>query len=210
MSLRNKPLLFLSLALLIQSPGALAFKCWTNRDGIRECGDAVPPEYAQKESRTYNERGMTVDVQKRAKSKEELEEEERRKEEEERRLAAEKRQREKQQAADRVLLMTYSSERDITASRDRKLSAIQGTIDITHTTITALEKRLDNKKRQAARSERGGKAVPEEVTEAIASIKKQIADKHAYIERKKQDMADIKEKSDAELKRYREITANSR
>jgi hypothetical protein len=24
-----------------------AIKCWTNKEGVKECGDTVPPEYAQ-------------------------------------------------------------------------------------------------------------------------------------------------------------------
>ena len=42
------PCALAAVALLALPPMAGAgIKCWTNNDGVRECGNAVPPEYAQ-------------------------------------------------------------------------------------------------------------------------------------------------------------------
>ena len=62
----------LSLLALLLPFHAHAFKCWTNNEGVRECGNVVPPEYAQQKTRTINERGITTEVKERAKTKEEL------------------------------------------------------------------------------------------------------------------------------------------
>ena len=48
-------------------------KCWHNKDGVRECGNAVPPEYAQQQSEEKDKSGLTVKTQERAKTQEELE-----------------------------------------------------------------------------------------------------------------------------------------
>jgi hypothetical protein len=89
--------------------GITAIKCWTNGEGVRECGNAVPTEYAQQGHTVYNDHGVQVGTRQRAKSGEELAEEQR--------LAAlqaeEKRKTEEVAKADRVLLETFSSEDDL-------------------------------------------------------------------------------------------------
>ena len=55
--------------------GITAIKCWTNGEGVRECGNAVPTEYAQQGHTVYNDQGVQIGAQQRAKSGEELAEE---------------------------------------------------------------------------------------------------------------------------------------
>ncbi|MGH8595639.1 MAG: hypothetical protein ACREXT_03150, partial [Gammaproteobacteria bacterium] len=60
-------------ALLLNGAGAAAgIKCWTNKDGVQECGNAVPPEYAQQGHQEKSLSGMTIRTQSRAKSPEEI------------------------------------------------------------------------------------------------------------------------------------------
>lgn len=192
-------------ALLIPLP-VHAIKCWTNKEGIRECGDAVPPEYAQQETRTLNERGFTTEIKKRAKTKEELAEEQRKREEERRREEEEKLRKVRQQAYDRVLLMTFTSEQDIIASRDRKLAAIDATIEITGVTIDKLKDKLAEKQKRAADLERNSKPVPNDLLQEMAHLKKQVAEKYAYVDSKRKEQDALRRKYEADLTRYREIT----
>ncbi len=48
-------------------------KCWTNKEGIRECGRTVPPEYAQKGYTERSDSGVKVKEITRAKTAEEIE-----------------------------------------------------------------------------------------------------------------------------------------
>ena len=52
------------LSLLFVSPASLAgsIKCWVNKDGVRECGYTVPPEYSQQRIEIMNQRGIVVEV----------------------------------------------------------------------------------------------------------------------------------------------------
>ena len=92
---------------------AARFKCWTNDEGVRECGNVVPPKYSQKQHEEVNNQGVTVRQITRAKTKEEIEREEK--------AAAEKAAREKEvariakirAAKDRVLLDTFTTEDDL-------------------------------------------------------------------------------------------------
>ena len=48
------------LCILIATPAlsdAARIKCWTNNEGVRECGNAVPPEYAQKGHKEVSKSG---------------------------------------------------------------------------------------------------------------------------------------------------------
>ena len=58
----HRRLLILSLLLsgALATPFANAgIKCWTNKDGVRECGNAVPPEYAQQGHTVKDKQGLT-------------------------------------------------------------------------------------------------------------------------------------------------------
>jgi len=209
----NTPLL-LSLvfcgALALPLTSVAEIKCWTNREGVRECGNMVPPEYAQEETRTLNERGITTDIQERAKTPEELEAERVRLEEEKRRQAEEEQRRKEKESYDRVLLSTFLTEEDILRSRDRKLSAIDATIEITRITIDKLQEKQDKEKGRAANLERQGKPLPENTQQDIDSLQKQITDKENYIASKEREKQELIDKYAADLERFRELKADDR
>jgi hypothetical protein len=197
----------LLLALTVALPGSAfgAIKCWTNKEGVRECGNVVPPEYAQQETRTVNERGVTIEIKERAKTAEELEAERATKEAEERRIAEEKKRQEEQAGYDNMLLSTFTTEQELIASRDRATGAIDATIEITGATINALNRKQDDFKKRAAALERAGSPLPAELKEDMASLEKQIQEKKDYIEYKKREKEQLLQKFDMDLKRYREL-----
>jgi len=183
-------------------------KCWTNDEGVRECGNAIPPEYVEKRSETLNERGMTVDVQERAKTEEELAAERRREEEQARREAEAEAQRREQARRDRVLLATFTSVRDIRDSRDRKVSAIDATIELNKRSLENLREKLKKLEQRAAGLERKGKPVPEALQGDMARLRQQIADKEAFLENKRREKQALKDKYAADIRRFRELTAD--
>lgn len=199
------PALFIGLCLALPGSAFAAIKCWTNKEGVRECGNVVPPEYAQKETRTINERGITVEVKERAKTPEEQEQERAAKEAAEARLAEEKKRQQEQAAYDRVLLSTFTTEQELFASRDRATGAIDATIEISNATANQLGRKLDDLKKRAAGLERAGTPLPADLKDDMASLERQIEDKQAYIETKKQEKAQLLLKYEADLQRYREL-----
>lgn len=202
---------FLTIALLTPlGVQAASFKCWTNSDGVRECGNSIPPEYSQKSSETINERGITVDQQDRAKTKEELKAERLRQAEEEKRKAEEERLRKEQENRDRVLLSSYLNEQDIIDTRTRMLDAIEGSIEIRQINIDKLENDLEKENKRAERFTSSGKEVPEDVQKAIASLERQISDKKHYIDGKEKERDALREKYNKDLKRFRELKAAGR
>lgn len=206
---KSLSILFLcGVSLALPLSAQAAFKCWTNKDGVRECGNAIPPEYAQQKSETIDERGMTVDVQKRAKTEAELEQERKQAEEEKQRQIAEEKRQKQQAAYDRVLLSTFLSEQDILDSRDRKVSAIDASIELTNITIDKLKADLERERKRAANLERKGKTIPKNMQESIDSLQRQINDKDSYIKSKEQEKEELKDKYAKDLERFRELKAN--
>jgi len=195
-------LLTLTLAVL-SSPATAAskFQCWTNSDGVRECGNSVPPEYSQQRVETLNDKGMVVEIQGPAKTKEQLEQEKR---EEELRKAQEAREAE-QQRKDMVLLRTFTTERDLKISYDDKANAIKGIIELRHSSNKILRENLEDLQKKAANFERSGKQIPDEMVKEMQSIKRQIKNNNEFIAEKQQLISELNQEYEANLKRFREL-----
>ena len=46
--------------LVLPSQAHGRIKCWTNSEGVRECGNTIPPEYAQKSHEEVSEQGVSA------------------------------------------------------------------------------------------------------------------------------------------------------
>lgn len=182
--------------------------CWTNSDGVRECGNAVPPEYAQKETRTIDKQGMTTEIRERARTAEELAADRAQHAEEEEQAAEAEQRKQEQEAYDRVLLATYLSEEDIIRSRDRQSTSINATIEVTQIAVDKLQKKLSEEKKKAANYERLGKPLPERVQQDIDALQEQIDSKTSFIQSKELEKKALHEKYDADMIRFRELKAN--
>ena len=100
-SVARKALCSTFLVALLMGAGTTAeakIKCWKNNEGVRECGNVVPPEFAQQGHEEVSSGGVKRESTGRAKSLEELEAE---RAEAKRKAAAEMLERE-QAAKDRV------------------------------------------------------------------------------------------------------------
>lgn len=186
------------------------FKCWTNSEGVRECGNTVPPEYSQKKTETVNDHGVTVDVRERAKTRAELEAERKRLAAERARLAAEQERQRQQEASDRVLLATFVTEQDIVQARDRKLAAISGTVEVSRASIGKLEEKLGDYQRRAGNLERNGRPVPDDLKADMATVKAQIANKEEYITAQQAEMERLRRKYQQDIIRFRELMSQGR
>ena len=189
----------------IPLPASARIKCWTNDEGVRECGNIVPPEYAQKGHREISDQGITVNEVARAKTPEEL----RREREEAARLAAEKAEQEriarKRAEHDRVLLSTFATEGDLLLARDGKLQTIESRIRHARGIISQLQKKLQNLEARAAELERSGKALPSNLERSIRTMEHRISEHVAFIEARRTEQQGVRETFATDLARYREL-----
>jgi len=100
---------------------------WTDEKGVVHYGDAIPPEYANRDRTLLNEHGVEVGTEEGEITPEErqlLDEKE---------AAAERERKEKEDIArhDRMLLETYISVADIEELRDRRLELLASQIKLT-------------------------------------------------------------------------------
>lgn len=198
--------------LLLSTNAYAKIVCWTNSDNIRECGNAVPPEYAQKKSQTLNEQGRTTEVKARAKTADEIAAKkallaaEKAHFAETQRLTKEAAQREQvQRNYDQVLLSTYLTEKDIVNSRDRQTASINASIEITNITIGKLKEKLAAEKKKAANYERKGKALTKRMQQDISSLQGQIDAKNTFIQSKEDEKRKLHTKYNADTARFREL-----
>lgn len=192
----------LAILLLASTPlQAAKIKCWTNKDGIRECGNIVPPEYAQQGHEELNAQGVTVDTVERAKTPEEVAEAARL----EAIKAEEERQRIEQENRDRVLLHTFSSTDEITMARDGKITAIATELRLTNKSMEHTQERLDTLRKQAANLERAGKPVPEKLAADIKAAETQVDEYNAFIDGRQKEKDRINEQFAEDMTRYKQI-----
>ncbi|MFP6780641.1 MAG: hypothetical protein VCB59_02995 [Gammaproteobacteria bacterium] len=183
------------------SPVPAKIKCWKNNEGVRECGNSVPPEFAQQGHQEMSQGGARKTVAGRAKSLEELEAEQAA-EEEKRTLAKEQRE---QVALDRVLLDTFSSEDDLLLARDGQMAHLESQIKLTDSHIVKLNTNLDELIQDAANHERRGKEPPEKLVTHITSLREQIRDNEQFIATKRVEQDELTKKFEADITQFKKL-----
>ena len=200
-----RSILLAATTLLYMHSGMAAIKCWTNSEGYRECGNVVPPEYSQQETRTLNNRGVTTDVKRRAKSREEVEQE--RALVKKQKMAAQeaKIRKREQDVKDRVLLATFLTAEEIIAARDRKSAVYDGYIELGEIALGKLKDKLEIKQSKIVDFELNGQPVPETIMAQIQVIRNQISLKESFIRQKKAEKSLLFKKYDADYQRFMEL-----
>lgn len=182
------------------------FKCWTNAEGVRECGEAVPPEFAQEGHEVLNTKGDVVSEKERAKTPEELEEAKKQAalvQEEKEKIAEAKRQ-------DAILLQTYTKVEDLERVRNEQILSIESTIKVTNARSEKIKADLDKRVAAAAAEERAGKAPNEKLLANIESLKKQLANNDEFVTKKTAEQESIRADYDQRIARFKELKAAGR
>lgn len=175
------------------------FKCWTNRDGVRECGNVVPPEYAQQGHVEKSDEGFVVRTQKRAKTQAEVDQERKREAEN----ATQQHLHSEQTKRDRVLLATFTTLSDLMLTRDSQVRVIDSRIDHTRHIADKLAERRRELMSEAAGLERSGKKVPESLHQEITEVQRQIEENLSSIEERNRERAELEAKFESDLARYK-------
>jgi chromosome segregation ATPase len=189
------------------SPNAHARKivCWKNHENVRECGNSVPPEFAQKSIERKSKMGMTLEKTERAKTQEELAASR----EERTRLRKEKAENDRlateQARKDRVLLQTFTTEEDLQLASKGKVAAIDSRVKHSEQLVTKLEGTRDDIQNEAAQIERGGKKVLEALAKKFNDVQVQIDSTQGQIEQRNKERIQVQEQFESDLVRYREL-----
>ena len=176
-------------------------KCWVNHEGVRECGDKVPPEYIQQGYKEIDGEGFVRGVTERAKTPEELAEA--------RRLAAlkaaEQKQKAEQEARNQVLLRTFSSVRDIERARDNRVTALEAAIKLAGIRNESIRLKLEDYIKRAANSERIGQTPAPTLLEDIEALREQIENNVRFIAEKRAEQEQIRQAHALDIERYKRL-----
>jgi len=200
---RSLPPVLAVLGIVLAADAATAaIKCWTNREGVRECGNKVPPEYSQEGHDTLSRQGIVVDTKEKALSPEEVAKK--------RQLEAleeeKRRQREERAQQDRILLDIYAEESDIIRARDDKISTLDATIQLSRGKIEKLKVQIaDNEERIANFKQRDAEP-PVIFQDNIAEFRGRVAREEQFIKEKLEEREAIAKEYDEYLSRFRQLT----
>jgi hypothetical protein len=122
-------------------------RCWNDENGIRRCGDSVPPDQAKHDRDVLNNQGIRIGREEGEITPEERAEIDRKAQEEADRVA----RIEEQRRYDQMLLDAYLTVGQIESLRDRRLELMDSRIRITEIILRNLYKKLDDLERSASR-----------------------------------------------------------
>ena len=102
-------------------------------------------------------------------------------------------------------MATYSSEDDMLKTRDGKLAALEGLVQLTQRRIISMSNRMKQLTEDAADYERGGKPVPDVLTRQIENIRVQTTENESFILIKQQEQDETNMMFQKDITRFREL-----
>lgn len=172
---------------------------WIDKNGQRQYGDAIPPEYAQSEQRVLNRTGIETSRQGAPKTAEQLAVEE-----------AQRAEQKKREDHDRFLITTYTSVRDIDRLRDERLSQLDAQLKAARSYIETLDQRMRALQQRAQNfkpysSMPNARRLPDDVAEQLVRGLSEITAQRSALDRQQQEKSTVSAQFDADRTRYVEL-----
>ena len=187
-----------------QTKGTASVYKWTDEKGVVHYGDSVPSQYSQAERSVLNSQGVEVGhVESTGNNAVTAERE---------RGAASQRQREQH---DQFLLSTYLSTRDIEQLRDERLGQVDGQIRASVAYIDSLSSRLTELEDRATHfkpysTDKNARRMPDDLIEELVRVGDDTSNQRRALEAKRKELVDTRAQFEADITRYRELTARPR
>jgi len=145
---------------------------WVDDEGQMHFGDKIPAKYQIKEHDELSESGAVIKHQdaKKILTIEEKAEKARAEREVQRLALIEKKKRQR----DRVLLDTYTTERDLFLARDSRLDAVGSQIELAESIIDDSNNKIVSMEQQVVSIEASQRAVPDSLRKSIKNEKHQV------------------------------------
>ena len=190
------------LALCAQTSSAAGLYKWTDERGVVHYSDQIPPEAADKGTVVLDKQGRQVKKIEPAPTQAQL----KAKEAEDERQKAMARTREDRARKDLALLQSYTSAEEIDFARARALAAVDTQLKSAEAYNAELVRRLGELERQ--KTAPAGKAGPATLDNQISALNEEMGRQAKLIAQKKDEMAAISAKYDADKRHWIEIKAD--
>ena len=177
---------------------------WVDEHGQVQYSDQIPAQDAKSDKQVISETGRVVKTLEGQKTPEEIEEERRLK------AIAEKREREerRKRAHDLALLATFSSVEDMHKARDERVSLVEQSITLSENRLLKKQAELDRLEKVKQGFIDREQSVPGWTVKNSAKLESQMDTIQRYIETKLVEKQQIKQKFDADIARYLELTGS--
>jgi hypothetical protein len=190
------------LVALAPCAAAATYK-WVDEKGVVHYTDKIPPEAVEKSNVQLDKNGVPVKRTDAAPSAEQK----RAKAEEEARAKQLAKDRELVDRRDRALLSTYTMESEIDLARRRALATIDQQIQSSTAYTTQLSKRREEL--EAKKTAVQGQPVPPVLEREVANLDTELARQADLVAAKQKEVFLVNLRYDADLKRWRELRANT-
>lgn len=202
--------MFVTAALYIAAGSATAAPLykWVDEDGQIRYSDRLPPNQVRKEHQQLNSQGVVVTTKEAAKSEEEIAAEAEAKRLQELQAAEQARLDELQHKKDQVLLLTFSSENELTLARDDRLEVLDSVIRLITSSIEKTQTKLSELEATAEEIYTSkDKEIPGGLAQKIEHFSRKIESRTDQLLLKIEEKNRINQQYELDLARYRELKA---
>ena len=183
---------------------------WVDEDGQVHYSSTMPAQQKKKKHQELDKRGFVVNTTEEAKSDEERAADALAKQEADKKAAEDARLKSIQDQKDQVLLLTFSSEEELSLARDTRLEVLDSVINLINKSIESTQKKLDNLQQSAESNYLSqGKEVPGGLAQKIEHFSRKIENRNAQLALKEAEKDKINEQFELDLARYRTLKSES-
>lgn len=171
------------------------FYRYTNEQGTKVVAQTIPPRYVRAGYEVVTINGAVIKVVPASPSVEDAE-----------RVAKERKLAKEQALADIQLRRSYSGVVDIDAAKARNLRELRNNIDILQANLFGVKSQIKNQEAQAAKLERNGQKISEELLNNIATLHAEEKEMAVQIQQREFEFKTADNKFEEDKKRFIEIT----
>lgn len=189
----------------MQTAVAAGLQKWTDEKGQVHYGDRVPQKYLGQERSTLNKQGVVVKRYPRMMTEEEREQQ---KVEQDKAASIKRAQMieaRKRALRDRVLLDSFTTERDLIIQRDARVEAVDSQMQLTESIIKDHEHKMESIKKRIAEIEASNRKVPDNLRKELTSVGMQLETHYQYVQDKSVERNEIIKSFDIDIERFREL-----
>ena len=179
---------------------------WIDEDGQVHFGDKIPTKYLVKEHDELNELGVKTRHREAAKTPEQKAEERRLEREQKKIELLEK----KKKQRDRVLLDTYTTERDLIVARDSRLDAVNSQINLAESIISDSNNKIESMEQQVTEIKASNREVPVDLYNRIDNERQQVAVQTKVMQNHKIRSVEISEQFNGYIERFKVLKAEQK
>lgn len=179
---------------------------WVDENGNIHFSDSIPLKYISRAHKELNHQGIVIRHKEAAKTPEQKAEDKRLANERKRLALLEKKKRQR----DRVLLDTYTTERDLIVARDARLDAVDAQIRLAETIIGDAKKNLESLNKQVAMIQQSNRQVPVGVYQRIDKEKRQVSVQTKVKKRHQRRYDEISAQFNGYIKRFKVLKSEQK